>query len=129
MSGPMSSRASKLRLSLASPPVRRNAIGWPSKSVLRWILGEKPPRELPRPAETLDRDLPVSLRHPCQHGRPSCSRPPMNHRRTDLGIHKPSSCDNPSTRPRVILTFRFLLITEGDLPSRRVLDGSWRSWV
>src|ERR1700676_4035527 len=47
MSGPMSSRISKLRLSLASPPVRWKASGNPSKSVFRWILVENPPRERP----------------------------------------------------------------------------------
>src|SRR3977135_1682266 len=48
MSGPMSSRISKLRLSLASPPVRWKASGRPSKSNFRWILLENPPRERPR---------------------------------------------------------------------------------
>src|ERR1700687_3250905 len=48
MSGRMASRISKLRLSLASPPVRWKAIGKPSKSVFRWILVENPPRERPR---------------------------------------------------------------------------------
>src|SRR6202158_2589907 len=48
MSGRMSSRISKLRLSLASPPVRGKASGNPSKSVFRWILVENPPRERPR---------------------------------------------------------------------------------
>src|SRR5437868_8553702 len=48
MSGPMSSRISKLRLSLASPPVRWKVSGKPSKSNFRWILVEKPPRERPR---------------------------------------------------------------------------------
>src|ERR1700704_4955677 len=47
MSGPMSSRISKLRLSLASPPVRWKASGKPSKSNFRWILLEKPPRDRP----------------------------------------------------------------------------------
>ena len=47
ISGPMSSRSSKLRLSLASPPVRWKASGKPSRSTLRWILVEKPPRERP----------------------------------------------------------------------------------
>ncbi len=37
-----------MRLSLASPPVRWNASGKPSKSVFRWILLENPPRERPR---------------------------------------------------------------------------------
>jgi 3-hydroxyacyl-CoA dehydrogenase, NAD binding domain len=32
--------------SLAAPPVRWKAIGKPSKSVLRWILQENPPRAL-----------------------------------------------------------------------------------
>src|SRR3954471_24719030 len=47
MSGPRSSRVSKLRLSLASPPVRWKARGSPSRSHLRWILVENPPRERP----------------------------------------------------------------------------------
>src|SRR4030081_4166333 len=47
MSGPMSSRISKLRLSLASPPVRWKASGKLSKSNFRWILLEKPPRDRP----------------------------------------------------------------------------------
>src|SRR3954470_16594587 len=48
MSGPRSSRIEKCRLSLACPGVRSKAIGRPPKSVLRWILVEKPPRERPR---------------------------------------------------------------------------------
>ena len=47
MSGPRSSRIAKWRLSLAWPAVRWKAIGRPSRSVLRWILVEKPPRERP----------------------------------------------------------------------------------
>src|SRR4051812_47681113 len=47
MSGPISSRISSCRLSLASPLVRWMARGKPSKSVLRWILVENPPRERP----------------------------------------------------------------------------------
>src|SRR5712671_1637700 len=47
MSGPMSSDVSNCVLSLASPPVRWKSRGLPSKSVLRWILVENPPRERP----------------------------------------------------------------------------------
>jgi hypothetical protein len=47
MSGPMSSEISNCVLSLASPPVRWKSRGLPSRSVLRWILVEKPPRERP----------------------------------------------------------------------------------
>ena len=47
MSGPMSSDVSNCVLSLASPPVRWKSRGLPSRSVLRWILVEKPPRERP----------------------------------------------------------------------------------
>ena len=47
-SGPMSSDVSNCVLSLASPGVRWKSRGWPSRSVLRWILVEKPPRERPR---------------------------------------------------------------------------------
>jgi hypothetical protein len=48
MSGPMPSRVSNWRLSLASPLVRWKSSGRPSKSVFRWILVENPPRERPR---------------------------------------------------------------------------------
>src|SRR4029077_10761542 len=48
MSGPRSRRIGKCRLSLACPGVRSKAMGRPPKSVLRWILVEKPPRERPR---------------------------------------------------------------------------------
>ena len=37
----------EVALSLASPPVRWKASGKPSRSTLRWILVEKPPRERP----------------------------------------------------------------------------------
>ncbi len=47
ISGPMSSEVSNCVLSLASPPVRWKSSGLPSRSVLRWILVEKPPRERP----------------------------------------------------------------------------------
>src|SRR5437763_7186401 len=47
MFGPMSSDVSNWVLSLASPPVRWKSRGLPSRSVLRWILVEKPPRERP----------------------------------------------------------------------------------
>ena len=47
MSGPRSSRISKLRLSLASPPVKWKASGRPPRSTLRWIFVEKPLRERP----------------------------------------------------------------------------------
>jgi hypothetical protein len=47
MSGPMSSDVSNCVLSLTSPPVRWKSRGLPSRSVLRWILVEKPPRERP----------------------------------------------------------------------------------
>src|SRR6185437_10572645 len=46
-SGPMSSEVSNCVLSLTSPPVRWKSRGLPSRSVLRWILVEKPPRERP----------------------------------------------------------------------------------
>lgn len=46
-SGPMSSRVSNWRLSLASPPVRWKSSGRPSRSHFRWILVPKPPRERP----------------------------------------------------------------------------------
>jgi hypothetical protein len=46
MSGPMSSDVSNCVLSLTSPAVRRKSRGLP-RSVLRWILVEKPPRERP----------------------------------------------------------------------------------
>jgi len=48
ISGPMSSDVSNCVLSLASPGVRWKSRGLPSRSVLRWILVEKPPRERPR---------------------------------------------------------------------------------
>ena len=48
MSGPMSSDVSNCVLSLASPGVRWKSRGRPSRSVLRWIFVEKPPRERPR---------------------------------------------------------------------------------
>ena len=47
MSGPMSSDVSSWVQSLVSPPVRWKAMGRPSKSVLRWVLHENPPRERP----------------------------------------------------------------------------------
>jgi hypothetical protein len=47
MSGPISSEVFNCVLSLTSPPVRWNASGRPPKSVLRWILHEKPPLERP----------------------------------------------------------------------------------
>ena len=47
MSGPMSSEVASWVQSLTSPPVRWKAMGRPWKSVLRWILHEKPPRERP----------------------------------------------------------------------------------
>src|SRR4051812_16973155 len=47
MSGPISSDVSNSVLSLASPPVRWKSRGLPSRSVLRWIFVEKPPRERP----------------------------------------------------------------------------------
>jgi hypothetical protein len=47
MSGPISSRMSKLRLSLASPPVRWKASGNPSKSVLQVDFGGKPAARAP----------------------------------------------------------------------------------
>src|SRR4051794_36801290 len=59
MSGPRSSRIEKCRLSLACPGVRSKAIGRPPKSVLRWILVEKPPRERPN----------IALEGVSDHGR------------------------------------------------------------
>lgn len=46
-SGPSPSRIEKCGASPFSPPVRSKARGLPSKSVFRWILVEKPPRERP----------------------------------------------------------------------------------
>jgi len=48
ISGPMSSDVSNCVLSLASPGVRWKSRGLPSRSVLMWILVEKPPRKRPR---------------------------------------------------------------------------------
>ena len=45
--GPRSIRVSKCGPSAAWPPVRSKAIGRPSKSVFKWILVLKPPRERP----------------------------------------------------------------------------------
>jgi hypothetical protein len=47
MSGPRSSEISNCVVSLTSPPVRWKSSGLPSRSVLRWIFVEKPPRERP----------------------------------------------------------------------------------
>ncbi len=47
ISGPMSSEVTSCVQSLTSPAVRWKAMGRPSKSVLRWILHENPPRERP----------------------------------------------------------------------------------
>ncbi len=92
MSGPMSSDVSNWVLSLASPPVRWKSRGLPSRSVLRWILVEKPPRERPNAW----RCCPLLLRQP-KHGRAlSCCR------RT--GSNGPSGCIPPAVErmPRIL---------------------------
>jgi hypothetical protein len=47
MSGPRSREVANCVVSLTSPPVRWKSRGLPSRSVLRWIFVEKPPRERP----------------------------------------------------------------------------------
>src|SRR6266850_6448805 len=53
----------------------------------------------PRRLEDLQNNRPIRLRHGCQHGRSSQNRPPMSHRKSDLGIPPPYTSLNPSTRP------------------------------
>jgi len=56
----------------------------------------------PGPAgpEHIEGDRPVLFGHLRQHGRPSKSQPPMNHRKSDLGIPSRYISRYPSTRPR-----------------------------
>src|SRR5215204_2511324 len=57
-----------------------------------------------RRPEYLQDDRPVGFRHGREHGRSSSNRPPMSHRKTDLGIPPRYARSNPSTRPRPIQT-------------------------
>ena len=70
MSGPIWSDVSNCVLSLAAPPVRWKSRGLPSRSVLRWILVEKPPRERPNAW----RCCPLLRRRPKRGRAPSCCR-------------------------------------------------------
>src|SRR5205823_4981215 len=53
----------------------------------------------PRCLEQLQKNRPVLFRHGGEHGRSSKNRPPMSHRKTDLGISSRYARLNPSTRP------------------------------
>src|SRR5215204_2306711 len=53
-----------------------------------------------RRPEYLQDDRPVGFRHGREHGRSSSNRPPMSHRKTDLGIPPRYTRSNPSTRPK-----------------------------
>src|SRR4029078_5147200 len=48
----------------------------------------------------LQDNRPIRFRHGRKHGRSSKNRPPMSHRKTDLGIPPLATVLNPSTRPR-----------------------------
>src|SRR5678815_2652542 len=53
-----------------------------------------------RRPEYLQHDRPLGFRHGREHGRSSSNRPPMSHRKTDLGIPPRYTRSIPSTRPR-----------------------------
>ena len=49
-------------------------------------LEKPPPAARPRCVEQSQNNRPVLFRHDGEHGRSSKNRPPMSHRKTDLGI-------------------------------------------
>src|SRR4051794_1153843 len=100
MSGPISSDVSNSVLSLASPPVRWKSRGLPSRSVLRWIFVEKPPRERPNDWCCCPCILPLpDAKHPAIVSMDGSPQPPrVREPEQKRGAPSIGSIGNPNSR-------------------------------